>query len=125
MKKVYLPYYLSRALLSAGFALLVFGLTWKAALLALVTFGLFVLYLHSGWFRVDPSNPLFPLRRDERAQQVQRKALVAAACAGGLLYLLLSQVARFTALPLAGGALAIALAILTYFAVQFALHART
>lgn len=59
MKKEFLPYYVSRAILSTAFSILVAGFSWNAALLATVFFGLFLLYLHSGWFSVDLGNPFF------------------------------------------------------------------
>lgn len=124
MKSKFFPYYLSRAALSAAFAILVMGLTWKAALFAVVLFGLFLLYLHSGWFRIDPSHPLTPIRRDDRGQQIQRKALIAAVITGMLIYLILTQVSGLVGLSPVAGPLALALAVLTYFATQFALFAR-
>lgn len=123
MKRPFLPYYVSRALLSAVFSILVFGITWKALVLGLVLFGLFLLYLHSGWFAVDAGNPLFPLRRDERAREAQRKALIAALIVGagvflGLSFLPLGATATSAAVPLA-----ITLAVLVYFGSQFGLLA--
>ena len=38
MKKEYMPYYISRAILSSIFAVIIMGLNWKAALLAVVFF---------------------------------------------------------------------------------------
>ena len=70
MKREYLPYYISRAVISLLFSLLVFGFSWKALLLSAILFGLFLLYLHSGWFSVDLKNPLFPLRCDSRGQMI-------------------------------------------------------
>jgi hypothetical protein len=125
MKKEYIPYYLSRAILSIAFAFLVMGFTWKAALLAIILFGLFLLYLHSGWFQVDPSHPLIPLRRDERGRQVQRKALIAAVVAGSLAFILLgSPLGLFHPVRVAGS-LALTIGIIAYFVVQFILFART
>src|SRR4030042_5308839 len=121
MKRQFLPYYVSRAVLSLALSALVLGLTWKALLLAAFFFALFVLYLHSGWFQVDAANPWFPLRRDERGREVQRKALIAALVSGAALFML------FTALPfsvppgLSAGPLAMVLASCVYFGVPFAL----
>ena len=125
MKKEYLPYYLSRAALSVLFALLVFGFTWKAALLVLVLFGLFLLYLHSGWFQVDPSRPLTPIRRDEHGRQVQRKALIAAVVAGSLAFILLGSPLGLLHPVQVAGSLALTLSVLTYFVAQFILFARS
>jgi len=125
MKRQFLPYYVSRAALSLGLACLVLGFTWKALVLAVLFFAFFMLYLHSGWFQVDASNPWFPLRRDERGREVQRKALVAALVSGAALFML------FTALPfsvppgLTAGPLAMVLGSCVYFGVQFALFARS
>jgi hypothetical protein len=119
------PYYLSRALLSIAMALVVFGFTWTAGLMAAVVFGLFLLYLHSGWFVVDPGRPLFPLRRDERARQAQRKSLIAAIAIVAATALL-SAAGAFGAIP--GGPiapLAIPLGIVVYFVTQFIMLARS
>lgn len=125
MKKEYIPYYISRAVLSAAFALLVFRFTWQAAVFGLVIFGLFLLYLHSGWFRVDLSQPLFPLRRDDRGASIQRKALIFAIFTGALVYLVLSQTPLFSGIQAASGSLALAIAVLIYFISQFVLHLKT
>jgi hypothetical protein len=117
MKREFLPYYISRLILSFVFSLLVLGFHWKALILALVLFGLFLLYLHSGWFRVDLTNPLLPLRRDSRGKLIQRKALILAIIVGFALYLL-SGAFGFV---LISGNIAIAIAIVAYFASQFLL----
>ena len=124
MKKEFIPYYLSRAALSAIFAILVMDFTWKAVLFAIFLFGLFLLYLHSGWFQIDPSHPLTPLRRDERGRQIQRNALIAAITVGVVIYLIGSQASRLFGWPLVAGPLALSLAMLTYFIAQFILMAR-
>ena len=125
MKKKFLPYYLSRAVLSAAFALLVMGFTLKAVIFAAALFGMFLLYLHSGWFHVDPSHPLTPLRRDDRGQQIQRKALIAAVIVGLLTYVVLAAGSGWLGLASASGSIALALGISTYFITQFALFARS
>ncbi len=125
MKKEFTPYYLSRAILSAAFALLVFGFTWKAILFGLVVFGGFLLYLHSGWFQVDGSRPLTPLRRDERGRQAQRGALIAAVIVGLAVYLLFGPAVGLIEGAAVSGSMALALGILAYFIVQFFLLART
>jgi hypothetical protein len=124
MRREFIPYYISRFVLSALFALVVMGFTWKAMLLTLAFFGLFLLYLHSGWFQMDPSHPLTPIRRDERGRQVQRKALIAGVAAGFLVFLLFGPTVGLSNLSNAAGMLALALGILTYFIVQFVLLAR-
>ncbi len=123
MKKQFVPYYVSRALLSAAFAVLVFGLNPKALLLGAILFAGFLVYLHSGWFALDLANPLFPLRRDDRAREAQRKALIAAVIAGALVFL--SASAFTSSIPVAAPPLALSLAVLVYFGSQFFLLART
>ena len=107
MKKKFLPYYISRAALSVVFGMLVFGFSWRALLFAAIAFLLFLLYLHSGWFQIDQQSPWFPVRRDERAQQVQRKALIAAIVIGLASYALLSLATQWYAIPAISGSLAI------------------
>ncbi len=87
IKREFLPYYLSRLVLSVLFAIVVLGFTWQAFALGGALFALFVWYLHSGWYRVQKESALFPLRRDAYGLEVQRKSLVAAimAMAVGLL----------------------------------------
>jgi hypothetical protein len=125
MKKDFSLYYISRAILSCLFAILLMGWNWRAILVASVLFSLFYLYLHSGWFQVDPQSPLMPLRRDERGRQVQRKALISAIVTGVLAYLLLALTIFPPALAQAAGGIALSLAILVYFIMQFALFSRT
>lgn len=124
MKKEFLPYYISRVLLSAIFGILVFGPSWKAGVFASVTFALFLLYLHSGWFQIDHQSPWFPIRRDERGQQVQRKALITAILTGAASFVIFSLASQWYMLPAIGSSLAIFLAMLAYFLTQFILLAK-
>lgn len=124
MKKEFFPYYISRAILSIVFAVLVMGLNWKAVILAFLFFGGFLLYLHSGWVSIDLRNPLTPLRRDQHGQTVQRKALIAAVIVGVFLYLISTQLPALFGLPISGN-VALSMGILTYFLTQFVLFART
>ena len=123
MKKQFWPYYLSRALFSGVFAVLVYGFTWQALAFALVAFGVFWLYLHSGWFFVDARHPWFPLRRDARGKAVQRQALILAVGVGLFAYALLPLLSRFGGVSLPGG-VALSLAVVTYFSVQLLLFVR-
>jgi hypothetical protein len=123
MKKEFLPYYISRAILSLIFSILVMGFTWKAALFGTVLFALFLLYLHSGWFTIDLRYPLTPLRRDARGQEVQRKALIASVIVGVFLYLFSSQLTGLLGLSLLGN-VALSIGIITYFVTQFILLSR-
>ena len=125
MKKEYIPYYISRALLSAVFGILIMGFTWKALALTAVFFSFFVLYLHSGWFRVDAENRLLPLRRDARGQLVQRKALIIAIVLGLVTYFALTLISRQLGTASISGNIALAVAIIAYFISQFALFARS
>jgi hypothetical protein len=124
MKKEFVPYYISRALLSVIFSYLVFGISWKALLAAMIFFGLFLVYLHSGWFSVDPSQPLTPLRRDERAKEIQRKSLIGAILVGLLVYLILPLAAARLGLLRQTGPIAFSAGVITYFVTQFILLAR-
>ncbi len=124
MRREFIPFYLSRAALSVIFAVLVLGLSWKATILAIGLFGMFLLYLHSSWFRVDASHRLTPIRRDERARQIQRKALIAAVAMGLLIYGILTQATDLLDLSLVAGPPALSLGVITYFVTQFVLLAR-
>ncbi len=124
MKKVFMPYYLSRAIFSAGFAILAMEITWKALFMAVTLFGLFLLYLHSGWFLVDLRYPLIPLRRDARGLLIQRKALIISVCVGLLIYLFSAQVPTFFGLQIIGGNIVLVIAIITYFISQFVFFMR-
>ncbi len=112
MKKEFLPYYISRLILSMVFSILVWQFKLMAALMVTVFFGLFLLYLHSGWFSIDLSTPLYPLRRDLHGQDIQRKALIAAVTLGILLYVFAGS--------WISSHLALSIGIVTYFIVQFA-----
>jgi hypothetical protein len=124
MKKEFIPYYVSRGLLSALFSFLVFGISWKALLASIVFFALFLLYLHSGWFSIDPSHPLSPLHRDERAKDIQRKALIAAIVVGLLLYIFVPLASTRLGLSGLSGPISLSLGVITYFVTQFILLAR-
>jgi len=125
MKNKFLPYYISRFILSVVFSILIWGFTWNAALMTIVFFGLFLLYLHSGWFSIDLKNPLFPLRRDSHGQSVQRKALVTSIVFSLLLYTVSMPLSGFTGIPLISGHIALSIGIITYFIAQFTLFIKT
>jgi hypothetical protein len=124
MKKEFLPYYISRAILSAVFSVLVLGLSWKAAFLGILFFGGFLLYLHSGWFSIDLQHPLTPLRRDIHGQLVQRRALIISVVTGWLFYLISLPVSGSLGLTFASGQVALSVAIIAYFVAQFVLFAK-
>ena len=121
MNRQYIPYYLSRGALSLAISFLVFGLFWKSFVISIFFFGLFLLYLHSGWFQVDLTNPIFPLRRDPRGYEIQRKALISSILTGVLLFIFL------TAIPLSTLIYSIIfiISILVYFGMQFVLFVIT
>ena len=125
MKREFIPYYISRMILSLGFAVLIMGLSWQAVIAAVVLFGFFLLYLHSGWFTIDPKYPLFPLRRDDRGQAAQRKALIAAVIVGVLVYLISPSLSGNFGLSLIPGGVVLAMGALTYLITQSILLTRT
>ena len=125
MTKNFLPYYISRALLSSLFALFIFGLTWQALLAAIILFGLFLLYLHSGWFQIDPNHPWTPLRRDQRGELIQRKAFIISIIIGWITYFCFAYLFTLAELTTTAGSIAIAVGVLTYFAAQFVLFVKT
>jgi hypothetical protein len=119
MKKEYLPYYISRFVLSVVFSILVWHFSWMAALMTVVFFGLFLLYLHSGWFSLDLGTPLFPLRRDAHGQMVQRKALIVSIVFSLLLYTVSIPLSGLLGIPTISGSIALSIGIITYFIAQF------
>jgi hypothetical protein len=124
MKKEYLPYYISRTLFSVIFPLLIFGVSWKAGVFAIMFIGLFILYLHSGWFEINLDTPFTPLRRDWRGKEIQRKALIAALVCG-LLFFVISPYISSWFISAEAGYLALVLGIVVYFGVQFTLMSRS
>lgn len=124
MKKEFLPYYISRAILSIVFSILVAGLSWKAVLLTILFFGGFLLYLHSGWFSIDLKNPLTPLRRDLHGQLVQRKALILSVIVSVSLYLISIGLSSYLGMVLISGQVALSIGVILYFVAQFVLFAK-
>jgi hypothetical protein len=117
MKRQYLPYYISRGMLSILFAILVFGLSWKAMIFTILFISLFLLYFHGGWFQVDMTNPLFPLHRDNRGIDIQRKALITSIMVGIGLYILSSTIPLLSPI----GSIILIISIVVYFGTQFCL----
>jgi len=122
MNKKLFPYYLSRALLSAVVAILLFGLSWQALVAGLVFFGLFLFYLHSGWFAIDETRPLFPLRRDAFGREAQRQALILALATVAVLYLVLSRV--LGASPGSTASILLPVGAVVYFLAEWIFFAR-
>jgi len=119
MKKEFLPYYISRFILSAVFSILVWDLSLTSVLMTIMFFGLFLFYLHSGWFSIDLGNPFFPLRRDSHGQEIQRKALVASVVISLLLYTISILLSSLMGIPLINGNIALSIGIVAYFIAQF------
>jgi hypothetical protein len=124
MKKEFFPYYISRALLSIVFSIVIMGLSWKAVLLAIVFFGGFLLYLHSGWFSIDLKNPFAPLRRDLHGQLVQRKALLISIVVSVSIYLVSIGLSNYLGRVVVSGPVALSIGVIVYFIAQFILFAR-
>ncbi|MFQ5791582.1 MAG: hypothetical protein ACE5JI_14010 [Acidobacteriota bacterium] len=124
IRRELLPYYVSRALLSVGFSWLVAGPTSTTLWLSLTFFAAFVWYAHSGWFLVDTTRPLAPLRPDERAREIQRQALVAAVVVGFLSHGVLTASGHSALLPFEPGPLALSLGVVSYFVTEFIQFAR-
>ena len=125
MKRQYLLYYISRIMLSVILAIVIAGVNWKALLLTIIFFAFFLIFLHSGWFSVDPENKFLPLRRDARGQFIQRKALIASIVLGLVSYFSLSLASIFLGPARISGNIALGVAVVTYFATQFVLFTRT
>ena len=127
MTRALIPYYVSRAILSAlaGLIVTLGGLPWWVGLLTgLLTFGGFLWYAHSGFHLVDTSTPLTPLRRDERGRAIRDRAVVAAVVVGGLVYGVLSLTELALPLLPAAGAWALLAGVITYFVASNWLYAK-
>jgi hypothetical protein len=127
MKRVLIPYYVSRAVLSAllGAAFVLGGQPWwLGVLMAAVLFAGFLWYAHSGRYAIDPSTPLTPLRRDERGNAIRDRAVVWAVVVGGVLFAALSLAGTVFQVTIAAGSLAMLSGVITYFAVTNWLYTR-
>ena len=120
MNRALIPYYLSRAFLSALFGYLV--ATNAGAVTGMVLGGLtflgFLWYAHSGRYLIDYSTPLFLLRRDDRGNAIRDRAVVVSVTVSALSYLALSILAHLLSINLSLGWLAIAIGIVCYFLVS-------
>ena len=121
MKRIHLPYYMSRGALSFGFSILVMGLTWTAMAWGSLLFGLFTLYLHSGWFTINTESPFISLQRDTRGYEIQRQSLIAAVVVLCLVYLLSSSLPGLLFLS---GNVIFSIGVIVYFTTQFVLFVR-
>jgi hypothetical protein len=120
VNRALIPYYVSRALLSALFGYLISIGAGPAigAILGALTFIAFVWYAHSGRFLVDTRSPLFPLRRDARASAIRDRSLVVSVALAGLTYAVLALLSRVLALQLYAGGLALIVGVVSYFALS-------
>ncbi len=126
MRRELIPYYASRAVLSAVLGLIV-GLStsaWVGVLTGLVACAGFLWYAHSGRYLVDTRSPLFPLRRDDRGRSIRDRAVVIAVAVTGVTFALLSIAARVQPGFDQVGSVAVALGIVSYFVVSTWLFSR-
>jgi hypothetical protein len=127
-ERALLPYYLSRALMSAllGLALALGGSAWwLGALTGALTFAGFLWYAHSGFYLVDTSRPLAPLRRDERGKAIRDRAAVAALAVGGVTFGALALLGQAVSLPPNATNWALLVGVIAYFVVSNWLYLRT
>lgn len=119
MNRKLMPYYVSRAALSAlfGWFLALSAGPWVGALAGILVFAGFVWYAHSGRYLVDTSNRLFPLRRDARASAIRDRATVTAVGVAGAVFLAIAIAVWALGLELRTGSLALAAGVVTYFVV--------
>jgi hypothetical protein len=120
MKRELIPYYISRAALSALFGLLIGWQSgwWLGVLTGVVMLAMFVWYAHSGRYLIDPSRPLAPLRRDERGKVIRDRALVAGVVVGGLVVAGLGVAGLVWPLSTNLGSVGMLAGVITYFAVS-------
>lgn len=128
MKRELLPYYISRAIISAGLGIFVVlngGWSWWAGTaMGILGFVVFLWYAHSGYYLLDLSTPLFPLRRDARSIAIRNQALVVAVGVGGVSYALLSLLKIVVPLPSNLGTWVFSLGVVVYFVATNWLFAR-
>lgn len=120
MKRELIPYYVSRAFLSALLGLLISSGNeiWMGVLLGLAVYIGFIWYAHSGRYLIDTANPLFPLRRDDRGMAICDRAVVISVAIGGLAYFGLSIASQLLPIKAHFGSWAFALGVLAYFAIS-------
>lgn len=117
MKRELIPYYLSRAVLAGllGWVLSTSLATWPAAIVGAITFVGFIWYAHSGRYLIDPSNPFFPLRRDERANNIRDRGVVISVAVAGVTFALLSLMNSFFSFDVNTGIISLAIGVVLYF----------
>lgn len=121
MKRELTLYYISRAVMAVVFGYLVASSSsiWLGVLLGSITFVGFIWYAHSGWYLIEPSTPLYPLRRDKRGEAIRDKAVLMAVTAAFLFYAVFSRIAGIFSLAVPVGSWAFVLGSITYFAVSY------
>jgi hypothetical protein len=120
MNRALIPYYVSRAILSALFGYVIStgaGATLGASMGALTFVG-FLWYAHNGRYLIDTSTPLFPLRRDDRGSAIRDRAVVTSVAIAGVTYAALGLLSRGLPIPLSIGWLAIVVGVVSYFVVS-------
>lgn len=119
MRRELIPYYVSRAFLSALLGLLISSGngTWMGVILGLAVYVGFIWYAHSGRYLVDTTNPLFPLRRDARGMAIRDRAVVISVGIGGVAYLGLSIASHLLSISAPIGSWAFALGVVAYFVI--------
>lgn len=127
MKRELIVYYITRLLISAVFALLVYlsgWPLWACILTGSPMFILFLYYAHSGHYLVDPDHPFTPLRRDARGQAIRDRSLVWAVVIAGLLYTAIQLLGLFIETGVQLRTLVLPAAILVYFTMTWVLFRR-
>lgn len=127
MKKELSWYYISRTIISTLLAYLLIRAgwpIWSGVLIGLVTFVLFIWYAHSGYFLVDASKPLTPLKRDARARTIRDRSLLSAVVIGGVIYGILGLLGQITTLAPEIKNLALVIGVIAYFVISQVLFAR-
>ena len=128
MRRELVPYYVSRAMLAILFGYLVAtgGSVWVGLLLGVAMFAGFIWYAHSGWYLLELSTPLYPLRRDKRGEAIRDRALVVAVTAVLLFYVVFARIVGLfsLAVPVSIGSLAFVLGGGIYFAASFWLYSK-
>ncbi|HEY43152.1 MAG TPA: hypothetical protein G4O11_04140 [Anaerolineae bacterium] len=120
MKRELIPYYVSRAFLSALLGLLISSgkEIWLGVLVGLVVYAGFLWYAHSGRYLIDTTTPLFPLRRDARGEAIRDRAIGLSVAVGGLAYLGLSLASNAFPIEAHVGSWALAAGFVTYFVIS-------
>jgi hypothetical protein len=127
MKRELIPYYITRAIVSAALGVIVVSSGWPwwgGVAMSFFGFAAFLWYAHSGHYLVDPSTPLAPLRRDARGKAVRNQALVIAVAVAGVSYALGSLLGPILSFPPNLGSWALLLGMVVYFAATNWLFAR-